>query len=709
MAIRTTGVVLAVRKAQAAQPEQATRATRVKQAMLPVICAAAGYLLAGVASADAAIPYTAYAGNMTSETLTPIDTEKNAAGSTLAVKSPAAIAITPDGTTAWVVDQTQGTVTPVTLSNGSVGSPITVGSVPAEIAITPDGTEAYVTNESSNTVTPINLATRVAGTPIAVPNTPWAIAITPDGKKAYVTNEGASTVTPITLATGALGTPITVGSQPVAIAITPDGKTAYVANHVSNSVTPINLASGTAGAAITVGSQPMGIAITPDGKSAYVTNEGSASVTPINLTNNTAGTAITVGNQPVAVAITPDQATAYVVNYNASLPSAVVPISLPGNTAGAGVSVGGGPDALAITPDQAPVASFTVTPGLPGAASSFDASASTVAYGTITTYEWHFGDGETETTSAPTTTHVYAKAGEYTATLTETDSAGTSTTQVFTGQTVSRNGGPGAQTIRSFAVTPAPVNISLPTISGAALQGQALAEVHGSWSNEPTGFAYQWLRCDASGSGCVAIANATGQAYTPGAEDVGRELRVKETASNAGGPSNPVESTATAVVAAASLPGAAPATGGHPTPSTTPGAGSPTGGPHVTSSMLAVISTRSLTMTRGGDVWIKLSCPATAAHGCDGTITITLAQPRARRSRAVAARCGRGCRTLGSATYEARAGGKVRIRVHIASLGRRLLAHTRALPVTLTATTFSGGRPLTSARTITLRAPGRLA
>ena len=107
-------------------------------------------------------------------------------------------------------------------------------------------------------------------------------------------------------------------------------------------------------------------------------------------------------------------------------------------------------------------------------------------------------------------------------------------------------------------------------------------------------------------------------------------------------------------------------------------------------------------------MWIKLSCAATATNGCRGTITIALAQPRARRSRAVAARCGRGCRTLGSATYEARAGGKLRIRVHIASLGRRLLAHTQTLPVTLTATTFSAGRPLTSARAITLRAPGHL-
>lgn len=45
-----------------------------------------------------------------------------------------------------------------------------------------------------------------------------------------------------------------------------------------------------------------------------------------------------------------------------------------------------------------------------------------------------------------------ALSGSYTATLTETDSAGTSTSKVFTGQTMSCNGGAGAQTTRTFLI-----------------------------------------------------------------------------------------------------------------------------------------------------------------------------------------------------------------------------------------------------------------
>ena len=54
--------------------------------------------------------------------------------------------------------------------------------------------------------------------------------------------------------------------------------------------------------------------------------------------------------------------------------------------------------------------------------------------------------------------------------------------------------------------------------------------------------------------------------------------------------------------------------------------------------------------------------------------------------------------------YEARAGQKIRVRVHVASLARRLLAYSKTLPVTITATVISGGHTAPTARTITLRA-----
>jgi hypothetical protein len=58
---------------------------------------------------------------------------------------------------------------------------------------------------------------------------------------------------------------------------------------------------------------------------------------------------------------------------------------------------------------------------------TFDASASTDADGHVARYHWDFGDGTTQTTADPRTTHVYPRAGTFRATLTVTDNEGCST------------------------------------------------------------------------------------------------------------------------------------------------------------------------------------------------------------------------------------------------------------------------------------------
>jgi len=94
-----------------------------------------------------------------------------------------------------------------------------------------------------------------------------------------------------------------------------------------------------------------------------------------------------------------------------------------------------------------------------------------------------------------------------------------------------------------------PGNVAPPTISGNANQGQMLTVGGGSWTNNPTGFAYQWEDCDSGGASCTPIGGATSSTYSLQAGDVGHTIRVTETASNDGGSSSAVESTQTAVVA----------------------------------------------------------------------------------------------------------------------------------------------------------------
>src|SRR5437763_1407563 len=96
----------------------------------------------------------------------------------------------------------------------------------------------------------------------------------------------------------------------------------------------------------------------------------------------------------------------------------------------------------------------------------------------------------------------------------------------------------------------APVNTAPPTSSGTTTVGQTLTASNGTWSNSPTGFAYQWLRCNGGGNNCAEVANGTQKTYTLVGADAGHTMRVRVTATNADG-STSAQSAQTAVVAAA--------------------------------------------------------------------------------------------------------------------------------------------------------------
>src|SRR5213082_810741 len=97
----------------------------------------------------------------------------------------------------------------------------------------------------------------------------------------------------------------------------------------------------------------------------------------------------------------------------------------------------------------------------------------------------------------------------------------------------------------------APVNTAPPTISGTTTVGQTLTASDGAWSNSPTSFAYQWLRCNGGGNSCVSAANGTQKTYTLVGADAGHTMRVRVTASNADGATS-AESAQTDAVAPAS-------------------------------------------------------------------------------------------------------------------------------------------------------------
>lgn len=102
------------------------------------------------------------------------------------------------------------------------------------------------------------------------------------------------------------------------------------------------------------------------------------------------------------------------------------------------------------------------------------------------------------------------------------------------------------------AATPPPSDTTLPSISGTPQAGQNLTSSTGSWSGNPTNYAYQWQDCDTNGANCSSIAGASASSYAPQGKDVGHTLRVAVTASNGSGSGTAMSAVTSTVTAAPS-------------------------------------------------------------------------------------------------------------------------------------------------------------
>jgi YVTN family beta-propeller protein len=230
------------------------------------------------------------------------------------------LAITPDGTKAYVLNTANDSISVVDLTtNTAIGTVLNPNfSGVRDIAITPDGTKAYVTNFSGGNVSIIDVATdTVTGTVSGSFGNPTYVAISPDGTKAYVSNVQPfnSRVSVINVSTDTVtGTVTGTFANPQGIAFTPDGTKAYVANQ-SDGVSVINVSTNTVTQTIAGFTVPFTIVITPDGSKAYVANWGNTTVSVIDVATNTIVKTITgFISTEKNLALTPDGAFLYVVN-----------------------------------------------------------------------------------------------------------------------------------------------------------------------------------------------------------------------------------------------------------------------------------------------------------------------------------------------------------------------------------------------------------
>jgi hypothetical protein len=106
-----------------------------------------------------------------------------------------------------------------------------------------------------------------------------------------------------------------------------------------------------------------------------------------------------------------------------------------------------------------------------------------------------------------------------------------------------------ATSAQTATVTTAPVNSTLPAISGTARVGSTLTTTDGTWSGSPAPtLARRWQRC---GTTCADITGATGTTYLLVNADLGQKLQVVVTATNSVGTATAMSAQTATITAAA--------------------------------------------------------------------------------------------------------------------------------------------------------------
>jgi len=217
-------------------------------------------------------------------------------------------------------------------SNSSTSSAtLTIGSQNATISTTTSsscygggsgpfgpGTTLYVTNFSNNTVSVVSTATGTVTSTWSGISGAWGIAISPDGTKAYVTDANSKNVYVINTATGVITATWTLSvSSNRGIAISPDGNTAYTVASVEDVISVINTSNGTVTSTWSTGiNTARGLVLSPDGSKLYLANTSNNNVLVFNTSNGSLAATWTGFNQPKSVAISPDNSKLYVHSYS---------------------------------------------------------------------------------------------------------------------------------------------------------------------------------------------------------------------------------------------------------------------------------------------------------------------------------------------------------------------------------------------------------
>jgi YVTN family beta-propeller protein len=230
---------------------------------------------------------------------------------------PRGLAITGDGTRAFVALGKDDAVAVIDVASCRVVDTVPVGSDPEQVAVSADGRTVYVSNEALDSATGVGVQGHATLFRVAVGKEPEGAVLNPTGTKLYITGESDSSVTVLDASTGRRVGFFHVAERPRFMAFARRAEWALVSTENGGVVHVVDVRRDSVLSTISMGdgtTKPTGIAISADGRWAYIANGRAAQVTVLDMTARKVVANIPVGERPWGVSLTPDGSTLYVAS-----------------------------------------------------------------------------------------------------------------------------------------------------------------------------------------------------------------------------------------------------------------------------------------------------------------------------------------------------------------------------------------------------------
>ncbi len=191
------------------------------------------------------------------------------------------VAVTPNGSRAFVANIGSGSVTAIDLKAGERLAQIATGDGAEGIDITPDGQQVWVTNRAADSITILDAESLEVVDTLPSAAFPIRATVTPDGSRVLVSHARSGDVAVIDRASRkeihridmALSAEVTEGrlfggrfgdsSVPIGILVHPNLRWAYVANANADVISILDLSDGSRAGYLTAGKEPDGLGYSP--------------------------------------------------------------------------------------------------------------------------------------------------------------------------------------------------------------------------------------------------------------------------------------------------------------------------------------------------------------------------------------------------------------------------------------------------------------